>query len=75
MENVIYLPSDYQADLFSFENQSREYSPKSAKRTYTQNWSAYNQAQENEILCKVVCHNISVLILAVFELNLDIPYM
>lgn len=32
-------------------------------------------AQENEILCKVICHNISVLISSVFELNLDLKYL
>lgn len=37
--------------------------------------SKHNQSQENEILCKVLCHNISVLISAVFELNLDLKYL
>ncbi len=33
------------------------------------------KAQENEILCKIVCHNIAVLINAVFELKLDLEYL
>lgn len=31
-------------------------------------------AQENEILCKVVAHNLAVLIQAIFELNIEIPF-
>ncbi len=30
-------------------------------------------AQENELLCKVMCHNISMLVRALFELKLDYP--
>ena len=31
-------------------------------------------SQENEILCMVVCHNISVLVRCIFELNLDVTF-
>ena len=33
-----------------------------------------NQAQRNELLCLVVCHNISVLVEAFFELDLDLNW-
>ena len=36
--------------------------------------SKSDQGQFNEILCKVVCHNASVLCNAMFELNLDIRF-
>jgi len=31
-------------------------------------------SQENEVLCMVVCHNISVLVNCIFELNLDVNF-
>jgi len=31
-------------------------------------------SQRNEVLCLVVCHNISVLITCIFELNLDVNF-
>ena len=31
-------------------------------------------SQENELLCKVVCHNISVLVSAIFKHNLELPF-
>lgn len=34
--------------------------------------SKKDKAQENEILCLVICHNISVLVHAFFELNIDL---
>ena len=43
-------------------------------RLFQQNESKF-RIQENEILCKVICHNISVLVSAVFELGLDLNYL
>jgi len=37
--------------------------------------SKHSKAQENEILCKVICHNLSVLVSTVFELGLDLEYL
>jgi len=36
--------------------------------------SKTEQAQFNEMLCKVVCHNLSVLSNALYELNIDIDF-
>jgi len=36
--------------------------------------SKTEKAQYNEILCKVVCHNLSVLCNAMFELDVDLKF-
>jgi len=48
ISEVIELEYNGQRTLNNYREEPREYSPEPYRRKYTQNWSAYNQAQTNE---------------------------